>query len=68
MNPGAAAEEHFPLVGVVPEERPLREPGPGGDFRDGRLLEAALAEELHCRALEARASLRLPSAHGIQYT
>jgi hypothetical protein len=65
---GAASEQHLTFVRIVPEKRPLREAGPGGDLRDSRLLEPALAEELHCRALEARTSLRLPSAHEFQYT
>jgi hypothetical protein len=37
-----ATEEHFPLVGEVPEKGPLGHSGPGGDLGSCGLVEPAL--------------------------
>ena len=56
-------EQHLALVGEVPEERPLGEAGPLGDVRHRRLLEPALAVELHGRPSKPPACVWLPSDH-----
>ena len=58
-----AREQHLALVGEVPEERSLGQPGPLGDLGDRGLLEPALAVELQRRLLEPAARVWLPSAH-----
>ena len=58
-----APEQDLALVGEVPEERSLGQPGPLGDLRHRGLLEPALAVELQGRLLEPAARVRLPSTH-----
>src|SRR4029077_3043428 len=61
---GLAEEEHLSLVGEVPEERAFGEPRAFRDVCDGRLLEAALEEEVHSGEHESSTGVGLPSAHG----
>ena len=63
LQRAGAAEQHLALVGEVPEERPLGQPGALGDLSDGRLVEAALAVQLHRRLLEPPARVWLPAHH-----
>ena len=58
-----AREQHLALVGEVPEERSLREPGPLGDLRDRGLLEASLAVERERCLGEPAAAVRFPASH-----
>jgi hypothetical protein len=53
-------EQHLPFIGVVPEERSLRQARPLGDLRDRRPVEPALGVELKGRLLQAAARVRLP--------
>jgi hypothetical protein len=56
-----APEQHFTLVGEVPEEGPLSEPGTLGDVGDRGRFETTLAVELQCCLLQAAQRVRLPS-------
>jgi len=47
----------------VAEERPLGQPGPFGDLRDGRVLEPALAVQRKGRLGEPSARIWFPSSH-----
>ncbi len=58
-------EQHLPFIGVVPEERSLRQARPLGDLRDRRPVEPALGVELKGRLLQAAARVRLPPAHAV---
>jgi hypothetical protein len=60
-----AGEEHFTLVGEVPEERPGREPCPRRDLRDGGLGEALIEEEIERGLLESFSRTRRPSTHAL---
>ena len=55
-----AGEQDLALVGEMPEERPLGQPRARGDLGDGRLLEAALAVELHRRLRESAGARPAP--------
>jgi len=57
-----AREEHFTLVGEVPEERARRQARAGGDLRDGR-REALFGEQFHGSPLQLLASIRFSSSH-----
>ena len=59
-----ALEQHLALVREVPEERPLRDPGPLGDLRHGGPVVTALDVELHRGALEPAPCVRRPPSHG----
>jgi hypothetical protein len=56
-------EQHLALVGEVAEEGPLGEPRALGDVGHGRLVEAALAVQLHGGLLEPLARVGFPSGH-----
>ena len=62
---GSSREEDLPLVREVAEEGPFCEPSALGYLCDGRVVEPALAVELHRRLFQAAASVRLtPTVHG----
>ena len=63
LQRAGAREQNLALVGEVPEERSLGQPGPLGDLRHGGLLEPALAVERERRLLEPAACVRLPTTH-----
>jgi len=58
-----AAEQDLPLVGEVPEERALGQPGAVRDFGHGRGVEAVLGEQGERGTLEALPRVRFPSGH-----
>ena len=58
-----AAEQHLALVGEVPEERALGQPGALGDLGDGGVLEPTLAVERERGLLEPAPAVRLPTRH-----
>jgi len=58
-----AGEQHFALVGVVPEERPFGEPGTLGNVRNGGGVVAAFAVQLDRRLCQPSARVGLPPAH-----
>ena len=58
-----APEKHLPLIGEIPEERPLRQTRPLCDLRDRGLVEPALGVELQGRLLQSAARVGLPPAH-----
>ena len=59
-----AGEEDLALVGEMPEERALGQPGTVGDLGDGGLLKAALVLQLEGRLGQPALGVGLPSAHG----
>ena len=63
LQHGGTGEENLALVGVVPEERALRQPGPLGDLRHRGLVEPPLDVELHGRLLEPAPCVWFPPAH-----
>src|SRR4051812_22358343 len=60
-----APEQHLALVGEVPEERPLRQSGPGADLRHRGLFEPALRVESEGGLLEPTACVWFPSPHAL---
>ena len=58
-----AVEEDFALIGEVPEEGPLSQPGLLGDLFGGGLVEATLAEEGEGRLHKPPGAVRLPTSH-----
>ncbi|HEX4563362.1 MAG TPA: hypothetical protein VH115_02810 [Solirubrobacteraceae bacterium] len=65
MQLAGATEENVALVGEVPEERSLCEPGALGDLGDGRLLEAVLGVQLDRGLREPAARVGLPPGHDV---
>jgi len=59
-----AVEQDLALIGEVPEERPLGQPGSGGDVGHRGLVEATFGEHLRRGLLQPAARIRLPPAHG----
>jgi 4-carboxymuconolactone decarboxylase len=59
-----AAEQYLPLVGEVPEERALGQPGAVRDLGHGRGVEAVLGEQGERGAFEAFPRVRFPAGHG----
>ena len=58
-----AVEEDFALIGEVPEECPLSQPGLPGDLFGGGLVEATLAEEGEGRLHKSPGAVRFPTSH-----
>ena len=63
LEQGGSTEEHFSLVGEVPEEGALGQARPGRDLRGSGLVEPPLRVEGQRRFLEPSPAVRLPSAH-----
>ena len=60
---GRPPEEHLALVGEVPEEGALGQPGALGDLRGGGLVEAAFGEQCERGLLQTASAVRFPSTH-----
>ena len=65
LEEGRSTEEHLSLVGEVPEEGALGQPGSGGDLGGGGLVESPLRVQGERRFLQPPATVRLPSTHGL---
>ena len=63
LEEGRSTEEHLSLVGEVPEEGALGQPGPGGDLGGRGLVESPLRVQSQSRFLQPPATVRLPSTH-----
>ncbi len=61
-------EEHFLLVGEVPEEGPGRDAGALRDLDGGRALETLLREQFHGGLLQPLLAALLPPWHGVMVT
>lgn len=68
LEEGRTTEEHFPLVGEVPEEGALGDPGSEGDLSGGGLVEPPLCVQSQSRFLQPPATVRLPSTHDLDPT
>ena len=68
LEEGRPAEEHLPLVGEVPEEGALGQPGSVGDLGGRGLVESPLGVQGQSRLLQPPAAVRLPSTHELDPT
>jgi hypothetical protein len=65
LQRAAAREQDLALIGEMPEERSLRQPGPLRDLGHGRGLEPPLEVQLHGRRCQASLRIGLPSTHAV---